>query len=97
MKVTIEVNDDDVMALLMAGKSDDPILLPYGKAIADEVAHRLSLDTIELEEMRAAYIIAGDAMNNLGSMVKGALTDFNERQNGDEPPSEVAEEVDSDQ
>ena len=48
MKVVIEVQSTDVMALLMVGTNDDPILLPYGKAIADEVARRLSLDPMEL-------------------------------------------------
>ncbi len=93
MRVTIDVRDEDVMDLLMAGKSDDPILLPYGQAIADEVARRLNLDTIELSEMRSAYIVAGDAMNSLGAMVASALKDAKERKGGDEEP---AEEVDSD-
>ncbi len=95
MKVTVEIKNEDVMALLMAGTDDDPILLPYGKAIADEIARRLSLDPMELEQMRVSYAAAGEAMSMLGSLVKGALTDFDERQQGDESSSEGAEEVDN--
>ena len=96
MKVIIDIKSEDVMALLMAGTNDDPILLPYGKAIADEVARRLSLDPMELEQMRVSYAAAGEAMTTLGSLVAEALRDFDERQSSDESPSEGDEEVDSD-
>ena len=79
MKVTISVKDEDIMALLVSNKDSDPILLPYGRLIADAVAEKLSIPTENLQPMRDSYLAAQEAVQTLNNSVSEAVEDYNSR------------------
>ena len=77
MEVTIAIRDEDVMALLLAGNGEDPVVMAYARVVADAVAEKLSLDEASMATLRVSYTAAQEAMGQLKGVVERSLERYN--------------------